>query len=110
MKQNKRIDDNRALLITNATIKMYMFWKKQHAMFPNSPEIESIFNWYSNLMYTLPVDYHGWKAFFKYIRFDLKFLDGLTSDIEKYLFKEVKSFNTWINVLLWTPNHMWKKH
>ena len=108
-KDIKRLDSDRALLITNATLKNYLFWQKQTYKYPDSENIKNIFVWYSNLLHMLPTNYHGWRAFFRQIRFDLKFLDGLTSDAEKSLFQEVEIFNYEINALLWLPTHLYKK-
>ena len=107
-KVNKRIDDSRALLITNATIKHFLFWKKLTVKYSNSKKIKNVFVWYSNLLHMLPTHFQGWRAFLKQVRFDLHYLDGLTSELETYLFEEVKLFNTEINCLLWLPTHMFK--
>lgn len=107
-KDIKRLDIDRALLITNATLKNYLFWQQQTYKYPDSKNIKNIFGWYSNLLHMLPTNYYGWKSFFRQIRFELKFLDGLTSDVDRTLFEEVKFFNHEINSLLWLPTHMFK--
>lgn len=109
--KEQRIDNTRALLITNCVVRDYIFWKRESLKFPESQKIRSVLVWYSNLLHLLPTTYHGWKAFFRQIRFDLRFLDGLNSEVEKYLLDVIKNLYSHLEALLWLPSHytkLWK--
>ena len=107
--KEQRIDNSRALLITNCVIRNYLCWQEETLQFPESEAIKNVYVWYSNLIHMLPTDYHGWKAFFRQIRFDLRFLEGMTNENDKYLLDQIKSLHTHLEALLWTPNHTVKK-
>lgn len=107
-KDTKRIDNDRALLITNTIIRNYLFWQKQTYKYPDDELIKNIYVWYSNLLHMLPTDYHGWKALLHQVRYDLHFLDGLTDKYSVSLLPVVQTLNIEINSLLWLPTHLFK--
>ena len=109
--KGQRIDNTRALLITNCVIRDYLFWQKQTYQLPESQKIKNVYVWYSNLLHMLPTNYHGWKGFFRQIRFDLRFLDGFTNENDKYLLDVIKNLYSHLEALLWLPTHytkLWK--
>lgn len=107
-KDIKSLDNDRALLITNCIIRNYLFWQKASVKYSDDEIIKNIYGWYSNLLHMLPTNYHGWKALFRQVRFDLKFLDGLTDKYSLSLLPVVQTLNLEIKSLLWLPTHMFK--